>query len=505
MSVHQVCVCSRTPCPNNLQLLPNQNLPHITAHFADRPVKVLIDTGAQIPLIDEDFCHAYSQTTSPPVIQYTSKTVPAIGCDGSTLQINGSIVGKFQFHQFEDHPFFVEFYILKKCSQQCIFPYPWLKALKVIIDLNSLSLQYEHPSIAGCLLQAEGDLVQAKLHEQPFWSGTDNKILPHHDEDDDNQNIDDDHHEDPNEDKDPLFIEDNDDDDNDNDNDNVDRDDHDIGPNPIVDDVNVENDHPDDQQSDDCGDNHNHNNHDHDDHDDHDDGDDDGDDNHPTASSTNNSQIPLVPSHLTIPPKSSCTRLLSQMDLACLQTTSPGFYQHDQNLSISVWKTFKGKTMIHLFNDGDQVVNIQLSQLQFVKPPYAVRTLPVKLEKWTINTLSVRCQDESEAPSAEAVDKATQKLQSTYSNFSKSLDNFSLNCEKIPFTIPANIKAHPFDQSTSPLTILHVYLLLLVGSNFKYMLKSQQELREIVAASGLATHQRTLRTIDNLFKKAHFM
>ena len=502
MSVHQVCVCSRTPCPNNLQLLPNQNLPHITAHFADRPVKVLIDTGAQIPLIDEDFCHAYSQTTSPPVIQYTSKTVPAIGCDGSTLQINGSIVGKFQFHQFEDHPFFVEFYILKKCSQQCIFPYPWLKALKVIIDLNSLSLQYEHPSIAGCLLQAEGDLVQAKLHEQPFWLGTDNKILPHHDEDDDNQNIDDDHHEDPNEDKDPLFIEDNDDDDNDNDNDNDDRDDHDIGPNPIVDDVNVENDHPDDQQSDDCGDNHNHNNHDHDDHDDHDDGDDDGDDNHPTASSTNNSQIPLVPPHLTIPPKSSCTRLLSQMDLACLQTTSPGFYQHDQNLSISVWKTFKGKTMLHLFNDGDQVVNIQLSQLQFVKPPYAVRTLPVKLEKWTINTLSVRCQDESEAPSAEAVDKATQKLQSTYSNFSKSLDNFSLNCEKIPFTIPANIKAHPFDQSTSPLTILHVYLLLLVGSNFKYMLKSQQELREIVTVSGLATHQRTLRTIDNLFKKA---
>ena len=227
MSVHQVCVCSRTPCPNNLQLLPNQNLPHITAHFADRPVKVLIDTGAQIPLIDEDFCHAYSQTTSPPVIQYTSKTVPAIGCDGSTLQINGSIVGKFQFHQFEDHPFFVEFYILKKCSQQCIFPYPWLKALKVIIDLNSLSLQYEHPSIAGCLLQAEGDLVQAKLHEQPFWSGTDNKILPHHDEDDDNQNIDDDHHEDPNEDKDPLFIEDNDDDDNDNDNDNDNDDDGD--------------------------------------------------------------------------------------------------------------------------------------------------------------------------------------------------------------------------------------------------------------------------------------
>ena len=51
-----------------------------------------------------------------------------------------------------------------------------------------------------------------------LFQWTDNKILPHHDEDDDNQNIDDDHHEDPNEDKEPLFIEDHDDpDDNDDD------------------------------------------------------------------------------------------------------------------------------------------------------------------------------------------------------------------------------------------------------------------------------------------------
>ena len=107
-----------------------------------------------------------------------------------------------------------------------------------------------------------------------LFQWTDNKILPHHDEDDDNQNIDDDHHEDPNEDKEPLFIEDHDDpddnDDDDNDNDDDDPDDHDIGLNPIEDDVNVENDHPDDQQSDDCGDNHNHHEHDHDNHNNHD-------------------------------------------------------------------------------------------------------------------------------------------------------------------------------------------------------------------------------------------
>ena len=68
--------------------------------------------------------------------------------------------------------------------------------------------------------------------------------------------------------------------------------------------------------------------------------------------------------------------------------------------------------------------------------------------------------------------------------------------------IPAKIKNHPFDQSTSPLTILHVYLLLLLGSNFKYMLKSQEELKEIVAISGLPVHRRTLTIIENLFRKA---
>ena len=52
------------------------------------------------------------------------------------------------------------------------------------------------------------------------------------------------------------------------------------------------------------------------------------------------------------------------------------------------------------------------------------------------------------------------------------------------------------------LTILHVYLLLLVGSNFKYMLKSQQELKEVVAISGLAVHQRALTSIENLFRRA---
>ena len=117
MTVHQVCVCNRTPCPNNIQLLPNQNLPHISVHFGNRPLTALIDTRAQVPLIDEEYCKVFSLNESPPVVKFTNKTVPAIGCDGTQLQINGTIVGKFQFQQYDDPPLFVEFYLLKKCSQ----------------------------------------------------------------------------------------------------------------------------------------------------------------------------------------------------------------------------------------------------------------------------------------------------------------------------------------------------------------------------------------------------
>ena len=215
MKIHQVCVCNRTPCPNNIQLVPNQNLPHISVRFADKSLKILVDTGAQIPLIDEELCRTLFENKSPPVVKYTNKIVSAIGCEGTPLQISGSIVGKFQFHQFDDPPLFAEFYLLNKCSQKCIFPFPWLKALKVCINLNSLSLEYEHPSTEGCLLQAEGNLIQAKLHEQPFWIGINEKQLHHCDENNDVISKDhDDHHDDLN-DVEDLAIEDDHDDDQD--------------------------------------------------------------------------------------------------------------------------------------------------------------------------------------------------------------------------------------------------------------------------------------------------
>ena len=199
MKAHQVCVCNRTPCPNNIQLVPNQNLPHISVRFANRPLNILVDTGAQIPLLDEEFCLTLFDNKSPPVVKYTNKIVSAIGCDGTPLQISGSIVGKFQFHRFDDPPLFAEFYLLNKCSQKCIFPFPWLKALKVCINLNSLSLEYEHPTTEGCLLQAEGDLIRARLHEQPFWLGISEKQLHHCDENSDEiSKVRDDHHDDLN-------------------------------------------------------------------------------------------------------------------------------------------------------------------------------------------------------------------------------------------------------------------------------------------------------------------
>ena len=133
MTVHQVCVCNRTPCPNNIQILPNQSLPQIAVQFNNSPLTVLIDTGAQVPLIDELYCKSFSSNESSSQVKFSTKTVQAVGCDGTQLQITGTITGKFQFHQYDDPPLFAEFYILKKCSQQCIFPFTWLKALKVTI------------------------------------------------------------------------------------------------------------------------------------------------------------------------------------------------------------------------------------------------------------------------------------------------------------------------------------------------------------------------------------
>ena len=202
-----------------------------------------------------------------------------------------------------------------------------------------------------------------------------------------------------------------------------------------------------------------------------------------TKRPANASQIPFILPSLTIQPKSSLSRLLTQRDPPCLQKTPPGLYHHDEFLSITVWRTLKGKIMLRLFNDSQQTVTIKFSQLRFHKPPSAVR----------INTLFVQRPHGDNQVSAKAADLVSQ---SSYSNFSKSLENIPLNSDKIPFSVPANTKNHPFEQPTSPL-----YLILLIDSNFKYITKSQQELKEIATISGLAVHQRAVVFIENLFKK----
>ena len=297
MTVHQVCVCNRTPCPNNIQFLPNQSLPHIAVQFNNKPLTVLIDTGAQVPLIDEQYCKSFSSNESSSQVKFSTKTVQAIGCDGTQLQISGTITGKFQFHQYDEPPLFAEFYILKKCSQQCIFPFTWLKALKVIIDLNTLSLQYEHPSEEGWLLSAEGNLSQERLHEPEFWSGeasdhhhhfvdVDLKPKDNHDDDPDNQ------HDDQNDDKDPLCIEDDGDDDDEDDNHHAFSHTDDVG--------------NDDGHTDDVG--------------------------NDNETSTNVSQIPFNLPSLTIQPKSSLSRLLTQRDPPCLLASR----KHPQDFIITM-------------------------------------------------------------------------------------------------------------------------------------------------------------------------
>ena len=128
-----------------------------------------------------------------------------------------------------------------------------------------------------------------------------------------------------------------------------------------------------------------------------------------TKRPANASQIPFILPSLTIQPKSSLSRLLTQRDPPCLQKTPPGLYHHDEFLSITVWRTLKGKIMLRLFNDSHQTVTIKFSQLRFHKPPSAVR----------INTFSVKRPHGDNQVSAEAVDLVTQQLQSSYSNFSK--------------------------------------------------------------------------------------
>ena len=172
---HNICVCATTLCSNIVPLLPNQNLPIITVYFADKQLTALIDTGAQVPLIDYDICQTFLAQEPPPV-QFTNKTVPAVACNGTQLTIEGTVKGAFRFHEHDNTPLYVEFYLLRNSAQQCLFPHPWLKLLKCIIDYNTLSVKVN--AEPGSFLSAEGKLSHDNLHKQQFWKkAADNSLL----------------------------------------------------------------------------------------------------------------------------------------------------------------------------------------------------------------------------------------------------------------------------------------------------------------------------------------
>ena len=79
--------------------------------FEDLPVEALIDSGSMLPLLSDSI---YAKLTSTTV--FTSDTIEAYGCNGSSLEITGIATGKLAFH-INDTPIKAQFYILKKSTQ----------------------------------------------------------------------------------------------------------------------------------------------------------------------------------------------------------------------------------------------------------------------------------------------------------------------------------------------------------------------------------------------------
>ena len=559
----QICVCT-APC--HLQLLPNQSLPCIQLFFGKKQIVALVDTGAQIPLIDKHFCEMFLSRENPQ-IKYLQKTVSAVSCNKSPLKISGCVIGELQFHEHDNPAIFGEFYILDNCSQQCIFPHPWLSALKINLSYANRSIQYVSPPAKNCLLSAEGLLIQPSQHKQDYWT-----IQNYDDEVSDNQQNCQQNH-----------------DDCDHDGDHHHRDDmgqHDLV-NPSQDPGVNPDDFPQLPVSSAF-----HRKH------------------HPpcTPSSCHQGQHCNSIIHLPIlvKPKSTVSRSLSKRDISCLKKIQPGSFPMDQ-IAIFVWKRPNGKFMLRAHNAGDQPTCLKICQLDFNKNKSKQKLLPVTFKTFvninqlkdsglsvqsdpiqiresacesgesdhkipnppcenekTSDLLHLSCdlpkankslspsesEKESESPAAinnnyennksgesvstsESATKTTSKsdeiankpkgesekesdnptplsekvikeemirLQSQYSAFSKSLDDLSLTSTKIQFSVPANFQ-QPFNDRTSPLDTLHVYLLYIIGSNFSYMSKSLDELKQFIKTSKMHIHHNTLARAEAMFKK----
>ena len=419
-----ICICKSTTCIYAVPFLQRRHLPNIHITFGTQQMEALIDTGAMVPLLDNDCCQAMLNDDRIK-LKFTNKSIVAFGCSGTQLDIKGSVIGQLYFHS-NDSPILAEFYLLQGASQNCIIPHPWLEALHVVIDYNTLSLKYELPvaNRHGYLLTAEGDLELTKSVGKDFDMKGDH---------DDHTNDDDDE------------------DDNDNDNDkNDDESDHDDNDDPKDTDVTCVNREVD-------------------------------------LTRTARCQKLLF----TIPAKKSNSCFLTCSKQLRKKALQPGFLKLDNTLTASIKIHPNQKPMLTIYNDSDRPVTVDLAQLKFTRSRRRNKLLPIKINRWTVNMLAV-----------DEIDRTTERFQSTFCTQSKSLDNLPLDSEKIPFTIPADIKGHPFTEATSSLTILHVYLLHLLGSNFKYMLKSKDELKQIILNYGSAAHHRAQITIQALYEKA---
>ena len=210
-------------------------------------------------------------------------------------------------------------------------------------------------------------------------------------------------------------------------------------------------------------------------------------------------------SSITIQPKSAFSRLITQSDRNINRNIRTGFYHHNDSLTMSVWKGHNDWLILRLFNDSDHPISVQLSQPRFHKPHRSVRILPVDLKKWAVNNsptpspkgangvekaLNVNLGRNNSAVNSplcrDAIDKAIQQLQSSFCHYSKNLDNLSRNS----FFYSSRF------QKTTRLAKTHI-----IGSNFKLTLKSEEELKQMVASSGLYAHRRALVLIGRLFQK----
>ena len=252
-------------------------------------------------------------------------------------------------------------------------------------------------------------------------------------------------------------------------------------PNHHINDHNDKHDHNDNADND--GDN---------DNDDEHDGNNDDDDEHSGNHHGDNSENHSL---MSVPAQSSQSRNMASIkkikEKIKLGPFLPAFWQIDKNLTASIRINNKKKPILTINNHSDSHQTVNISRLQLRKLRPNEKLLPIQINKWTVNHLST-----------EDIDIEIEKYQSTFSNQSKFLSNMTLDSPKIPFTIPTDIQGHPFTETTSPLTFFHVYLLHILGSNFKYMLKTEEELKEIIFQSGTHSHKRTHKMLVSLYKKA---